>query len=1025
MSCIPVRAIAIALALWLSSVVQSAAQDQSGGIQGTVRDASSAVLPGVTVEATGPAMPGVATAISDDRGLYRFPALRPGVYVLTASLSGFTPVRIPEVVVRLGAEFRIDIKLELATLTESVTVTGEAPVVDVRQAAAISTISEQTLELLPARGRDFTDSISNLAGVQVNDQGLIGIDGASSLENNYIVDGLKTNAILTGENSQPVRMDFVEEIQVKSSGYAAEHGASMGGVINIVTKSGGDQFRGMAATYFEDPNFRWNGDYRPETRFSPIDNRTPETFIPLDDKNTSSPAYEWLGDFGGPIMRQRHWFYLSESVSHEPRERTVVFSRNRAAGPQTFNSRVTTFRHGFTLTSAMTNELRTRITGQFERDSRRRDLPSLEPDGVTSLENPATRFDLRNTENRPQALFTANVDYIANSKFFVSSKFGFGRTDRYSLEGTYSPELRHTFSRSNVGLAGVPADLQFPSGYTSTPLSNSARLREKFTRVAWDLNGTYYGSWKGEHAIKAGLNAEWITDDVFNGNIAPDLRLFWNTSFSTPDGGAQRGPFGYYEVRESGEKGDVTGNNVAFFVQDAWQPTTRLTINAGVRTERELVPTYIPGNLDLTFRFADKIAPRLGFAFDVTGDARWKAYGSYGLFYDIMKLRIARYHFGGEYQKIYYYSLDTADWPSVTCTAVGPPDVSGCPGTYLGFRDNRVPGNEPGENNRLDPAVKPSKTNEFVLGLDHELNQGTSVGMRYVRKQLLRLVEDVGILDFTPTTFRFLYLICNPGGGKCDDTLSKYRLPDGSAYPKQPPARRIYDALEFSLKRRLSANLFLNANYTWSYLRGTTTGLASEDIGQTTFPSLTNSYDTIFMAYDGRGNVVDGRLPNDRPHVFKVQGGYTMPWGTSLAVDYLAQSGEIESTHISQFSRETHINNRGDLGRVDTLSRIDLRLQHEFEFGGQSINLAMDVRNLFDQMAVTDIQHQPYRDGFFIPADVYLSPNGLDLEAYVAAFRAGAGDPQGLETLRSNAFYKQPIGWQPRRTFQFSARYRF
>jgi hypothetical protein len=1014
----------VLLAFLASPAVHAFAQEQGGGIQGVVRDSSKAVLPGVIVEARSPSMPGVATAVSDGQGVYRFPVLPPGTYELTAMLSGFTPVKIPGVIVRLGAEFRIDVSMEVAKLTEIVEVTAESPIIDVRQNAAISTLTDDTLELLPARGRDFTNFLSTQAGVQVADNSTISVDGASGLENHYIIDGLKTTAILTGQSAQAVRMDFVEEIQIKSSGYTAEHGASMGGVINIITKSGSDRFHGLIGTYFEDPNFRWNGDIRPSTRFSPIDNRTPETFINLSTKNTKAPEYEYLGDFGGPILKQRYWFYLSNSTTHEPEERSVIFSQRPAAGKQTFSRYDRNVRTGYTLTGALMSNLRARVTGMLERERSRRSLPSLEPDGITSLTNPNTRFD-RTGEDLPKNLVTANFDYVVSQRLFVNSKVGYGHSNRFDVEGSYLPELRHRFERSNIGLAEVPAELQFPSGYESTPIDNTGRVREKLTRIAWDLAGTYYGTWKGQHAIKAGMNAEWVKDDVFNGRTAPRIQLFWNTSYATPDNRSVRGPFGYYAVQQNGSYGAVTGNDFGVFLQDTWQPTGRLTINAGVRTERELIPSYVPENADLTFGFGDKIAPRIGFAWDIKGDARWKAYGSYGAFFDIMKLRIARFHFGGEVNRTDFYSLDTANWPSVTCRSAGPPQTSGCPGTYFGFRDDRVPVNAAGES-RLDPDVKPSRTKEYVIGLDHELNRSTSVGVRYLHKPLDRLVEDVGIAEITPTTFRFLYTICNPGFGQCRDTMSRYQLPDGRAYPLQPPARREYDAVELRFARRMSNAIFLNGNYTWSYLRGTTSGLGNEDIEETSLPSLTSNFDTIFMAYDAKGNAVYGRMPNNRPHVLKIQGGYTLPWGTSLAVDYLIQSGELESTTISQRSRYTFINGRGDLGRVDTMSRIDLRLQHDFKlFGNHRINVAMDVRNVFDQMAVTNIGHQPYRDGFTIPDGTYFAPNGFDIDAYVAAFRAAARDPQGLNNLRSNPFYKQPQGWQGRRTFQFSARYRF
>jgi hypothetical protein len=590
------------------------------------------------------------------------------------------------------------------------------------------------------------------------------------------------------------------------------------------------------------------------------------------------------------------------------------------------------------------------------------------------------------------------------------------------VAGSYLPQLRHTFGRSNINLAGVPSELQFPNGYTSTPLSNSGTVKDRQNRLAWDLSGTYFGSWKGEHSLKAGLNTEWVGDDVFLGATAPNITLQWNTAYNRPDGQAVRGPYGYYTVTQNGTYGKVTGSNIGMFVQDTWSPGKRVTINAGVRTERELIPSYDDDAVDLRFGFGDKVAPRLGFAWDVTGKADWKLYGSYGTFFDAMKLRIARYHFGGEIQRTYYYSLDTPNWPTVTCAAAGPPAESGCPGTYYGSFDVHPPMNTLA-NNRIDPSLKPSRTNEYVIGLDHELTRRTSVGVRYVHKPLKELVEDVGKQTYENGVQTFVYYICNPGIGICENPQSNLSLPDGRPYPPQPRPTRDYDAIDLRFAHQLSRSFFVNANYTWSYLRGTTTGLGNEDIGETTFPSLTSQYDLIYMAYNSRGERVIGRLPSDIPHVFKVQSGYTLPWGTSIAVDYSIQSGALESTTIQQRGRYTFVNERGDLGRVDALSRVNLKLQHDF--WNRRINVAVDVRNLFDQMAVTNIEHQPYRDGFTIPDGTYFAPGGYDLTAYVAQYRAQANDPLGLNNLRSAAFYKQATGWQGRRTIQFSARYRF
>jgi hypothetical protein len=424
----------VILTFLASPAAHAFAQEQGGGIQGVVRDSSKAVLPGVIVEARSPSMPGVATAVSDGQGVYRFPSLRPGTYELTAMLSGFTPVKIPGVIVRLGAEFRIDVSMEVAKLTEIVEVTAETPVIDVRQNAAISTMTGDALALLPARGRNFTDVLTMNAGVQSVDTG-ISIDGASGLENHYIVDGVKTTAILTGSSAQPVRMDFVEEIQVKSSGYTAEHGASMGGVVNIITKSGSDAFHGFVGTYYFDPNFKWNGDYRQETRFSPVDNRTPEVFVSQTGAKTKSPDYEWLGDIGGPIVKQRFWFYVSNSTTHEPSERAVRFTGMPQVAPRTFTNYESNVRTGYTISGALTSKLRARITGQMERAKTRRSLPgNMEPDGVTSRANPATRFDLTG-EDLPKNLATGNFDYVAGQRFFVNSKVGY-TTARISASET-------------------------------------------------------------------------------------------------------------------------------------------------------------------------------------------------------------------------------------------------------------------------------------------------------------------------------------------------------------------------------------------------------------------------------------------------------------------------------------------------------------------------------------------------------------------------------------------------------------
>ena len=156
----------------------------------------------------------------------------------------------------------------------------------------------------------------------------------------------------------------------------------------------------------------------------------------------------------------------------------------------------------------------------------------------------------------------------------------------------------------------------------------------------------------------------------------------------------------------------MTSNNFSFWVQDSWTINRNFTLNAGVRTEKESVPSYRNEFPGIEFGYGDKIAPRLGFAYDIKGDSKWKAYGSYGKYFDITKLEMPRGSFGADHWVQYMWTLDTLDWTSINCQE-GP---TGCPGTFIEQNDRRHPANEADprltayfgrEQNTLDPDLKP------------------------------------------------------------------------------------------------------------------------------------------------------------------------------------------------------------------------------------------------------------------------------------------------------------------------------
>src|SRR3982750_1782884 len=227
-----------------------AAQEQRGSIEGVVKDSSGAVLPGVAVEArtnTGV----VLTATSDPSGTYRFPSVAPGTYEVSATLQGFSAKKQGNVDVGLGQTKKVDFALALQGVSESVQVTAESPLVDVRQSARQTNIRAEQVELLP-KGRDFTTLVTQAPGANNEAKlGGISIDGASAGENRYVIDGIETTDLQNGTSGKNVIADFVDEVQVKSSGYTAEFGGATGGVINVITKSGTNDWRGNALFNWE------------------------------------------------------------------------------------------------------------------------------------------------------------------------------------------------------------------------------------------------------------------------------------------------------------------------------------------------------------------------------------------------------------------------------------------------------------------------------------------------------------------------------------------------------------------------------------------------------------------------------------------------------------------------------------------------------------------------------------------------------------------------------------------------------
>ena len=270
----------------------------------------------------------------------------------------------------------------------------------------------------------------------------------------------------------------------------------------------------------------------------------------------------------------------------------------------------------------------------------------------------------------------------------------------------------------------------------------------------------------------------------------------------------------------------------------------------------------------IDFKFKDKLAPRLGFVYDVLGDSSLKIFGSYGIYYDVFKLYVAGLSFGGQKSKAAAYTLDTYEWDKI--------GVNGYfPGTLIEIVDNL-----PLTLDNIDPSLKPLSQREFSFGVEKKVMENLSATVRLVQKNLHNALEDAFLLLPDGTYF---YGYFNPGRGYSLPTTQGGKV--DPAYPTYPKTKREYLAVNFSLDKRFARNWLAGFSYTWSRLTGNYSGLAASDeindwstgMGRAS-PNFEQSFDWWNYLFTKDLKPQDGSLASDRPHYVKLYGAYTLPF---------------------------------------------------------------------------------------------------------------------------------------------------
>jgi outer membrane receptor protein involved in Fe transport len=996
-----------ALLLWTAT--PSTAQERFGGLTGTVTDQSQGALPGATVTVINSVTGAMRTTVSSADGAFAIRDLEPGRYTVSVELQGFQKLQAENVLILLGRTASLPAQLKLGQVSETVEVTADAVrQIDMKSTTIAHNVTAEELDRLP-KARSFQGVALTSPGVNQGDiEGGFQVNGASGAENSFTVDGVSTNSVLYGSSRQNTVFEYLQEVQIKTGGISAEYGGALGGVISAVTKSGGNKFSGEAHYYYSGNGL--SAGPIPRLQLDPVDDTTVYHVQDAKQKNNNN---EFGGSIGGPIVKDHLFFYGSVSPRYQRRTSNYLFSNGTEPGSLSSN---TTFMQGFGKITYSTSHVQANVSILSTPTSSTGTLSAYNGTGAQVISSSAAG----NAANIPrgfkqqQTNFAGNVDLYLTNSSFVSVRGGLF-DDNYYDTGV-STQTAVVWNTTSIGvIPGLPAALQQPLGFQNTPRTQITNKDDTKTGIVQlDFNQSFKAA--GSHTLKVGVGVRHTTNDVNSAYPGGYVLINWAKTF-TQTGGGGTGTYGYYEVDDRGTVGAVKANMPSLYAQDTWSVNDRLTLNLGVRTEKETVPSFRQSIKPeaFTFGYGDKLAPRLGATYDVRGDGKIKAYGSWGRYFDWVKYELARGSFGGDVWNIYYRALDTTDVFSLSLANMPGANLwTGGPTNTTIYRDRRVPNFD-----TIDPSLKPMSQDELNLGTEFQLNNTTAVTVNYVHNNLRRTIEDVGSLDASGNE---VYWAANPGEG-----LAKFMATTGltpASLNTAPRPVRKYDGLDVSISKRFSQNWFGSANIVISRLYGNYAGLANSDeistpttgtssataqqqAGSIARPgtSAGRSWDLDELEWDSHGNHdPQGRLATDRPIVAKLYGSYRLKFGTQLGFFEYIGSGTPVSTVVNTTNQiPVFVNGRGDMGRTPTLSRTDLLVAHEVTvMGSRKVRFELNVINLFNQKTATHIFNS-YNKGAGLPradsainlANVDLS-KGYDYKALVLASTSGAGalDPR-------------------------------
>lgn len=934
-----------------------AAQESTGGFQGTVKDPSGAAVPDAKLILSGSALIGTKELTTDKSGYYRFENLSPGRYTLVVRATGFAETKLNNLTVVVNTTPVVNPELHVGSDNTVVEVSTSAPAIDVTSSTTQTNVTAEQLQFEP-HTRTFEGAMAFSPGTSYEPlNGGYSVSGAAYNENAYQIEGMDVGNIQTGVQQATLPTDFVENIQLLSNGYQANEAAALGGVVNVAIKRGTNNWHGsIMASYEGDP---MDAGPTASLRYNP-QALAPTTRVdePYQFYTSKKDHYRYIETgfmVSGFLKRDRLWTSLGFEPQFNTLRRVVnmnyggISGTGAVHGPTYFNQDSQKYYSTARIDGKITDKIRGyadwvyqyyRINGSS--------LPNR--DDVYGLLNSSAssnpyNFNYGIGSVQPNVVFNSGVDWTINNHLISTTRYDYffnNSADRGIPIGVqYSYQTASTGAKAldgttiaatspvagNAGYANIGANTQYLFNANTT---KSAREDVTFFKKT----NTF-----GTHNLKAGYQWRNISQSVNQAYNTGLVQLFWGTQYSplpsfqancvainqanlakygqtnktggtSTAGTSCQGNYGYAVVRELATVGSASENLHDFYVVDSITVAKGVTLNLGVRDEREFVPSYDQYSSGIKFGFGSKIAPRIGGAWDVFQNGKLKLAANYNVMYDVMKLNLAIGSFGGQYWHNCTYALDDTNYTSIVPQRG--PDGHYCSGTgeatfaggktpsdlrFIENQDYRIPANDPSSGVAVDPKLMPYREHEATATAAYQVNRNWSVSGTYIRRRLDHAIEDAGLLTSNGENFQ----IINPG-------FNNYYQPvqNCPTCKPEPVAERDYDALEIQAQRLNSRHWNLRASYTYSYLRGNYTGLAQSDqsdaIGRVA-PNNNRDFDEPFFQFKPDGSTFNGRLGTDRPNRIKADGFYStgtywQRWESALGLFTQAYQGTPLSSYM-------------------------------------------------------------------------------------------------------------------------------